>query len=223
MDTYTEYLNTLTVVELRAIARQAGYVGSRSVSRTRKADLVNLVAILSSNDEDLAYAMDAVITEAYQGPASDAGITIGAYLACQKSHTARGEIRISGFWQNERSKMVKVVVFDSGVKQAVSKGDATYYTGEKFDMPTNGNDVTCECCGETYFVETGDPRNFDSIDALKTMIAAMKPLADKALAACEATSSGPVRDMHYQTYQDMIRAMDEMTRSLAYWDEACDL
>ncbi len=35
MQTYIEYLDKLTVVELRTIARQAGYVGTRGVSRAR--------------------------------------------------------------------------------------------------------------------------------------------------------------------------------------------
>lgn len=69
----------------------------------------------------------------------------------------------------------------------------------------------------TFFPE-GDPRNFDSVNALKVMINALTPLAEAALAACEASTSGPVRDLHYQAHLDMNRAVDEMRRTLMFFD-----
>lgn len=213
MKTYAEYLTSLTVVELREIARQAGYVGSRSVSRTRKAELVNLVTILSSNDEDAAYEQDAVITEAYEVTAENAGITIPQYLACQNKHIKRGEIRISGFWVQPREWLTKVVTFDEGLKQAVSKGDARSFRGQIEDMPAGGKDVVCECCKETYYILDSAEKDVVTIDGfLSEIMNAIAPIAERAQRyqnnAIENDS--PEADQWVQVAKDTMRLMGDI-------------
>lgn len=191
-----DYLNTLTVKALREIAKQIGF---RFISRYRKTELVNLIMA----------EIDACHVEAIRED------VIRIRQSAPKVSPLDFPVVSGG------------VVTEAHVKLCQVRGHAQYSkNGAVADFcPRCGADVFADDTlidsenAVSDFVEMKDPRNFDSVSALKEMIAAMKPLADKALAACEATSSGPVRDMHYQTYQDMTRAMGEMMRSLAYWDE----
>ncbi len=215
MDTYTDItdraakLNRLKVVQLREIAKQMGFVGGQGDSRYRKADLVNLLAIVIDNAWDEAIETNIIITEAYIVPAEKAGITIGAYLACQTAHRKAGQIRISGFWSSERESKTMVVVFDNGQKQAVTRADARMYRGETFEMPTHGYDEICKVCGETYFVEKDDI----TVDAfLKEIMAAIQPLAERAQRYQNEAieSDNPEAEQWVQMAKDTIRLVGDV-------------
>jgi hypothetical protein len=99
---------------------------------------------------DAASEDDATIDEAYAGTAEDAGISVPRYLACKKMHVKAGEIFLSWF-KTPLSELSKVVVYDEGMRQGCSAGDAAYFTGEVYDMP-KGEVYKCLACRETFLV-----------------------------------------------------------------------
>jgi hypothetical protein len=163
----------------------------------------------------------ATLEEAYEFRAASAGMSIDAYLICARKHTENGEIFLSGFWSAPIGDMTKVVVFDNGKRYGVTAGTASTYTGEVYDMP-KGEAVKCEGCKEVTLIiseEKEDPRNFDSLSALESAVAFMMPLMGKAEAAFRACITGPVEDMHYQAFQDLMRATDSMRQTLVMFED----
>lgn len=153
MQTNAQYLSKLTVVQLKALAKAMGLKG---YSHERKDMLVLMITMQLNILHGEAIEMDAVMEEAYGPKCEERSITIPEYLACERKHIERGEIRVSGFWISERFMRTMVVVFDNGLKQAVTPGEACYFTGDVMDMPSKGTDEVCATCGETYFIEGND-------------------------------------------------------------------
>lgn len=192
--------------------------------------------------EVLAYAVSCLwedaaeengcIDEAYAGKAEDAGMSIPAYRACLKGHTAKGEIFLSGLWNTPIAHMHKVVVMDNGARFGVSNADASFFTGEVYDMP-KGEIAKCVHCRETVLmpaIESNDSEEKE-MDAIKSVvkvandaITALMPSLIASRTVFESVRDSGVASEEmigyaYQAYTDTYRAIKEYERTIAYAED----
>ncbi len=184
-------LNRLTVKVLREIAAQ---MGVKLLSRDTKPTIVGILF----NHIESAHVVALMTNETY--PASR---------------------QLTRVVPTDFPALTGEVVTEAHSKICKTRGHANYSkNGVQADF--------CPRCGDMLDlpevtkseVSDSDEKAFDSLGTLQTLIASMAPLAKQAEKAFEASITGPVRDMHYQAYKDLTNAIEEMQRTLAFFDSA---
>lgn len=200
-------LSNLTVKVLREIAAQ---MGVKLLSRDRKVVIVGILFNHIESAHEVALMANETYAEFRELTAQKENDAPKVSLLDYPAVDGRGVTEA-------HAKICR----DRGCVSYVKNGMDMGFCPRCGEITTSEEQVTEEEImaesAKTEFFPHGDARNFDSHEALNTMINALAPMAAMALAACEASISGPVRDMHYQAYQDFTRATDEMRRTLAFF------